>query len=535
MRHPTIKERSIPNKPNHRAIHLKTYCGYIRVSTARQGEHSVSLPEQKAVIERYARQFNLHVSEWFEERQTAAKRGRPVWAKMLKLLRGGTLSGVLMHKIDRSARNLKDWADLGELIDGGVEVHFANESLDLTSRGGRLSADIQAVIAADYIRNLREEAKKGIYGRLKQGFYPLAAPVGYLDHGGGKSKTIDPEKGPLVRRAFELYSTGRYTIATLGEELSRLGLRNRAGGRVTRNGLSTLLNNPFYVGIVRIRKTGQIFQGNHEPLITKRLFDEVQDALKGRFHRRTLRHAFLFRKYVRCKGCGYSLIGEAKKGHIYYRCHTKDCPMTGVREEKIAIVIATELRKLRFSEGEKEVLSELLKEQVTGWADRRAQDRAALIARREQLAERTHRLTDAYVDGLLERGVFDERQKALLMERREIEDKLGEVSVDEVHLSEMLKQFIELTDRAYLLYQEAIPEGKRHLLKMLTSNLTADQETLDFAFAIPFNDIANREKCTSGSTSKGLRRILDELVATLLAKPEIFVPLIANLDGCREI
>lgn len=50
--------------------------------------------------------------------------------------------------------------------------------VDLHSRGGRLSADIQSVVAADYVRNLREEAKKGIYGRLKQGFYPMRAPIG---------------------------------------------------------------------------------------------------------------------------------------------------------------------------------------------------------------------------------------------------------------------------------------------------------------------------------------------------------------------
>lgn len=75
------------------------------------------------------------------------------------------------HKIDRGARNLKDWANLGDLIDGGVEVHFAHESLDMNSRGGRLSADIQAVVAADFIRNLRQETRKGFYGRLKQGIY----------------------------------------------------------------------------------------------------------------------------------------------------------------------------------------------------------------------------------------------------------------------------------------------------------------------------------------------------------------------------
>ncbi len=100
-----------------------------------------------------------------------------------------------------------------------------------------VSADIQAVVAADYIRNLREETKKGLYGRLKQGFYPLRAPIGYRDNGAAKPKTIDPAKGPLVRKAFHLYTTGQWSIPTLVEEMYRRGLRNHAGGKVTRNGM----------------------------------------------------------------------------------------------------------------------------------------------------------------------------------------------------------------------------------------------------------------------------------------------------------
>ena len=108
--------------------------------------------------------------------------------------------------------NLKDWSDVGELIDEGVEVHFANEGLDLHSRGGRLSADIQAVVAADFIRNLRDETRKGFYGRIKQGLYPLPAPIGYLDRGGGKPKEPDPARAPLVRVAFELYATADHNL-----------------------------------------------------------------------------------------------------------------------------------------------------------------------------------------------------------------------------------------------------------------------------------------------------------------------------------
>src|SRR5215468_2851653 len=215
---------------------MKQFYGYVRVSTAKQGEKGVSLQEQRDAIERYSQRNGLKISEWFEERETAAKRGRPIFNKMLTLLNKGKSDGVIIHKIDRSARNLKDWADLGELIDEGIEVHFANESLDLHSRGGRLSADIQAVVAADYIRNLREETRKGFYGRLKQGLYPLSAPIGYIDKGKGKAKEPDPMNAPFVRKAFDLYSTARYSLDTLLPELHQLGLRNKKGGPVSRNG-----------------------------------------------------------------------------------------------------------------------------------------------------------------------------------------------------------------------------------------------------------------------------------------------------------
>src|SRR5436309_1705712 len=177
----------------------KQFFGYIRVSTAKQGEQGVSLREQQDAIERYAQRYGLAICRWFEERETAGKRGRPIFSEMIRLLRHGKAQGVILHKIDRGARNLKDWADIGELIDAGIEVLFANEGLDLNTRGGRLSADIQAVVAADFIRNLREETKKGFYGRLKQGLLPMPAPLGYRNIGSGKPKEPDPKTAPLVR------------------------------------------------------------------------------------------------------------------------------------------------------------------------------------------------------------------------------------------------------------------------------------------------------------------------------------------------
>ena len=233
---------------------MNGYIGYIRVSTLRQGTQGVSLQEQRDAILRYAERNQFTITLWLEEMETAAKQGRPIFAQALKLLRNRKARGIILHKLDRGARNLRDWAAIGELSDSGVEVHFVNESIDLQTRGGRLSADIQAVVAADYIRNLREETRKGFYGRLKQGLYPLRAPIGYFDQGKGKPKTIDPIMGSLVRKTFELYGTGRYSLETLGEELHRLGLRNHHGGRVTRNGLSTLLTILSTWDLFRFRK-----------------------------------------------------------------------------------------------------------------------------------------------------------------------------------------------------------------------------------------------------------------------------------------
>src|SRR5262249_50073602 len=124
------------------------------------------------------------------------------------------------------------------------------------------------------------------YGRIKQGLYPIPAPVGYLDRGKGQCKEADPIRGPLVRKAFELYSTRSYSLESLVAKMYKLGLRNKKGGKITDNGFSVMLKNPFYIGLIRIRKTGETFQGRHQPLVSKYLFDRVQDVISGKLNAR---------------------------------------------------------------------------------------------------------------------------------------------------------------------------------------------------------------------------------------------------------
>src|ERR1043166_4333 len=146
---------------------MKAYFAYIRVSTVKQGEHGSSLSEQRDAIVAFAARQGLTISTWFEERETAAKSGRGEFLRMLAALKKGKASGVIFHKIDRSARNLKDWSTIQDLAERGIDVRFTQESINLGSNEGKLTGDFLAVIASHYIRNLREEVKKGIRGRLR--------------------------------------------------------------------------------------------------------------------------------------------------------------------------------------------------------------------------------------------------------------------------------------------------------------------------------------------------------------------------------
>ena len=502
---------------------MNTTCyGYIRVSTARQGERGVSLQEQREAIERFAVRNGITISRWFEERETAAKIGRPVWNEMLRLLRRGSAAGVVIHKIDRSARNLRDWADLQELMDRGlIQLYFANEALDLSTRGGRLSADIQAVVAADYIRNLREEALKGINGRLKQGIFPLPAPVGYLDCGAGKPKAIDPVKGPLVRRLFELYATGRYNLHALKDEAERMELRNRRGGHVSINGLSTMLRNPFYIGLIRVKRRSQTYEGAHDPLVPKSLFDRVQAVLDGKLAARPERHEFLFRRTLRCKGCGYALIGERQKGKTYYRCHTKSCAPTSVREEVPEEKLATLLQAVRLDSKERAYLLKKIEALKTTWQDEVGTQRKALELQLAQLANRRTRLADALVDGLLDRDLFEERKTALFEEKKAIEERLAALDTAGMTGAERLADFLERLDSAYSLYQLGMTDEKRKMVSDFTSNWLVEGKDVDFTPLPEVQLVADRSKNSYGGPERDRPRTLDALLERLTALLEV--------------
>ena len=481
---------------------MKRYFGYIRVSTQKQGVRGVSLVEQRDAIARYAQREGAAISAWFEERETAAKRGRRVFADMLRRLRANEADGVIIHKIDRSARNLKDWADLGELIDSGIQVLVATESFDLASRGGRLSADIQAVVAADYIRNLREETKKGFYGRLKQGLYPLPAPIGYLDAGGGNPKALDPERAPLIKRAFELYADGNHSLRSLRSELAALGLRSRGGRPLSLNGLSVVLNNPFYAGLIRIHTTGETFEGIHEVIVEMDLFETVQRRLRGKTIQRTEYADLLFRKMIMCANCGRKLVGECQKGRFYYRCHTVGCPVTSIREDRAEAEVAAFLKDHQAPE---ELVADI--DRLVGRTDREwtAEWQRMTATVRLKLAndtKRLDRLTDALVDGVIDQATYNRRREQL---NRAILQGRQAIDQEETRFNEFRSAYLKKLElwkslqSSYLLGDVAY---RRNLLEEATSNRTYDGKKLALELRNPFREFKKHLSVTTGCPSR---------------------------------
>lgn len=500
--------------------------GYARVSTVKQGEHGVSLQEQKDAIARYAATHALEIVEWFEERQTAAKQGRPIFTEMLRRLKRGNAAGVIIHKIDRSARNLRDWAAIGELIDRNIAVHFAGESVDLRSRGGRLSADILAVVSADYVRNLREETMKGIRGRLKQGIYPFGAPIGYLNRGkGGKLKEIDPVKGPLVKAAFELYATGNYTLHALRDELDRRGLRNAKGGRLSITGVSTILNNPFYIGVIRFRRH-ETYLGKHEPVISHALFERVQRVLRGLTNVRIHRHDYLYRRRLRCATCSRSLIASRHKGHVYYRCQTRSCPTTVVREEVVLAVTRRELARVAFTPEQ----LESLRLHAARLLDRRERDNSQETARLQaavgDVTARLNRLVDLYVEGGIAKDLFETRQQALVMERSKLDESLELLRNAPRTLAKVLEIVIDRAASALDQFEgRETLEDKRALLDELTSNRTVTGKNVELTLAPAYEEFARQREFFSCALEQDIprtcRAIIERLIALLENHPEM--------------
>jgi site-specific DNA recombinase len=256
---------------------------YLRVSSRRQvdkgfDEDGLSLPAQREACTRYATEHGIAiVGEYIERGESARTADRPEFQAMLaRIQRDRDVQVVVVHKVDRFARNLEDHVTVRALLRRlGVELVSVVEPLD-DSPQGRLTEGIHALMAEFYSANLAAEIRKGMTQKAKQGGWPHQAPLGYRNVrkpvGGRLVACIepDPDLAHHIIAAFELYATGDWTLERLTAELAARGLRNR-GRRdyppkpLSLGGVAKLLANKAYVGL--IYWNGVLVQGQHQPLV----------------------------------------------------------------------------------------------------------------------------------------------------------------------------------------------------------------------------------------------------------------------------
>ncbi|MEW6159573.1 MAG: zinc ribbon domain-containing protein, partial [Verrucomicrobiota bacterium] len=263
------------------------------------------------------------------------------------------------------------------------------------------------------------------------------------------------------------------------------------------------------------RRTGETFAGIHEPLITKTLFDRVHAVLTGKVNARTQRHAFLFRRMLSCARCQYSLIGELQKGYVYYRCHSKPCRGTSIREEVVVAEVAKLAHRLRFTGEEMAYFRVRIATLRESWTSQAEEARRSMGLRLDQIKSRLNLLTDAYLDGVLDKAMFEQRKAGLLLDKKTAEETLAKLTHPDRPTPDKVEKFLELAGNAWLSLQMASPDEKREMVKIFTSNWCVSGKKLDLQPSLPFREIANRFENACCAPQRAIPRMLDAIIESL--------------------
>ena len=322
---------------------------YARVSSREQEREGFSIPAQLKLLKEYALKQGFQIVKEYSDAETAKKAGRTNYNAMLAFLKDNPhIKTVLVEKTDRLYRNFKDYVTLE---DYDLEVHLVKESTVISKNSkshDKFIHGIKVLMAKNYIDNLSEEISKGLKEAVEEGYWPFKPPYGYL-RGAKKELIIDKSTILFIRRAFELFSTGKFSLRQLCEHLFLEGYYYKADRpKITQCVLEGMLKNVFYVG--QMNCNGIIYQGKHAPIVSRELFDKVQIAfLKTSRSRVRKNFDFLYPGIAKCGICGYAFCGERQKGNIYYRCshYDRSCPNTDyISETQLTQALRMHLKRI---------------------------------------------------------------------------------------------------------------------------------------------------------------------------------------------
>jgi site-specific DNA recombinase len=469
---------------------------YARVSSREQEREGYSIPAQRKLLTEYAASRGFEVVHVFIDVESAKNPGRKEFGNMVRLLQ--TISDcriVLVEKTDRLYRNRTDSLLFEELIESrGVEVHLVKEGrvISKNSRSqDKFMHDIHVAVAKNYVENLKEEVKKGMREKAEQGCYPGRAPFGYRNNSVTRTVEIDPVKAAVLRRIFELYGIGNYSLISL-----RATVLAETGIKICRAYLETILKSRFYLGYFLWQ--GIEYKGTHQPLIDIGVFERVQRVFAGRNKPKCHKHDFAFAGLLRCAHDGCTVTAELHKGkYVYYRCSygRGKCDLPYMREQQVSEQLGEVLKDIYVPEN----IVRAIVESVASDQDRvKAERQERLLGIRQRLAALRTRMDQMYEDKL--DGKIDEEFWSRRMSEWRTQERALQSAADSLntpvpeHHALTAQRTLELANKAHFLYLARNHAEQGQLLKMVLLNCATDGVTITPTYRKPFDLIFQRAK-----------------------------------------
>ncbi len=469
---------------------------YARVSS-REQEKGFSIPAQLRYLKEYATKNNIKVVKVFQEAETAKKAGRKQFENMLKYISENDDVGIiLVEKTDRLYRNIKDWTKI-DYEAMKVEIHLAKEGEVISKESGssqKFMHGIKVLMAKNYVDNLSEEVRKGLDEKLRKGILPGPAPMGYVNKRDDQTIIIDDKLGPLIKKGFELAATGNYTLSGISKELYKMGVRGKRSGKaLVKQQVVRILKNPFYHGVI-FRK-GNHYDGIHEPLITKELFDTVQHVLGFSKRPSNCKYDYVFRGPMTCAHCGSKITAEKKrkksgKTYIYYHCTNgkKNCSnVTYLREEKIEEQYLQAFKRIQLPLNIVEYTREALLSSHKEEKEFREAKVKTLTTRYKQLETYIDRLYKDKLEGVIELTDWQRRNQTYKAEQDEIATEIDALRrSNTAYMMEGIK-LMEIANSASELFPLMDKAEKRELISLVLSNPVIEDASVRYDYKKPFD------------------------------------------------
>ena len=406
----------------------------------------------------YARNENLQIVDELVEKKSAKTPGRPIFAELLKRIERGEVNGIVAWHPDRLARNSIDGGQIIYLLDQTnlTNLKFPTFWFENTSQG-KFMLSIAFGQSKYYVDNLSENTKRGLRQKVRRGEMPGRAPLGYINDVRTKTVLVDKRQALLVVESFERYARGDQRLQDIADFLASNNIKTKGNKPLKKDQITKMLTNPFYYGLFRY--AGEVFEGKHTPIVSKKLFDTVQTAFEKRRHKRTTKtnEPKPFCKLLRCASCDMMVTGEnqtkrQKNGNVhrytYYHC-TKErksaprCPEPHIREELLDRQLTKMLQEYAMPKAWADKLCELMETDQANEQNRNQAQMGGLRVNIVQLSAKLQRLLDSYLDQDIDRETYTSKKAEIMSQKKSFEERLSKLTLGQSLWLEPMKKWIE--------------------------------------------------------------------------------------------